>query len=329
VTGGSALPPSRAPWQEAAVRTLPRPLALLAALLTACAPAIPTVRVERTEPPPVAGLPVIRPCLIEQDHGEKPLGLAVDGGEGAWPQIFSSFVLRHPREGIVLIEPGLGRDVRRDLAAAPPWFRLVMGEGETIRPISSELRRLGIPASSVQHALLTHGHWDHVGGLRDLPAARAHLAEAEQRFLRELRGVVDRGAMKRQLEREWGKLQPFSFDGPARWGFPATHDLFGDGTIVAVPLPGHTPGSTGYVVSSGDGARWLFVGDAAWVKEGIERPAHKGSPARALVDGDVGSTGETLARLHEISKLYPELKLVLSHDARTLHGIAPCEPPAR
>jgi glyoxylase-like metal-dependent hydrolase (beta-lactamase superfamily II) len=77
-------------------------------------------------------------------------------------------------------------------------------------------------------------------------------------------------------------LRAFTFDGPAVWGFPASHDVLGDGSIVAVPLPGHTPGSAGYVVSSGDGARWLFVGDAVWAREGIERPAAKGVFARAL-----------------------------------------------
>jgi len=38
-------------------------------------------------------------------------------------------------------------------------------------------------------------------------------------------------------------------------------DVFGDGAIVAVPLRGHTPGSTGYLVHGHGGVTYFLIGD--------------------------------------------------------------------
>src|SRR5439155_1313058 len=69
------------------------------------------------------------------------------------------------------------------------------------------------------------------------------------------------------------RVEKLTFPGPAYEGFDKSQDVLGDGSIVAVPTPGHTSGATSYFVNSGDGHRWFFVGDAAWVKEGFAAPA--------------------------------------------------------
>ncbi len=47
--------------------------------------------------------------------------------------------------------------------------------------------------------------------------------------------------------------------------FAATHDVAGDGRLLMVPLPGHTPGHAGLLV---DGET-LLAGDASWPDDGL------------------------------------------------------------
>jgi glyoxylase-like metal-dependent hydrolase (beta-lactamase superfamily II) len=54
--------------------------------------------------------------------------------------------------------------------------------------------------------------------------------------------------------------------------FPDSLDLLGDGSLVLVPLPGHTPGHMGMVVTVDD-ERWLLAGDAAFSHDGFASAA--------------------------------------------------------
>jgi N-acyl homoserine lactone hydrolase len=71
-------------------------------------------------------------------------------------------------------------------------------------------------------------------------------------------------------------FREYGFDGEPYLGFAESHDLYGDGSIVIVPAPGHTPGSVVVFVTLPDGARYAFVGDLVWQLEGLlqreERP---------------------------------------------------------
>jgi glyoxylase-like metal-dependent hydrolase (beta-lactamase superfamily II) len=52
-------------------------------------------------------------------------------------------------------------------------------------------------------------------------------------------------------------------------GFPTSHDVYGDGSIVAVPAPGHTPGSVIIFVTLYNETRYALVGDLVWQLGGI------------------------------------------------------------
>jgi len=60
-------------------------------------------------------------------------------------------------------------------------------------------------------------------------------------------------------------LRGFSSGKSARayMGLTQSRDLYGDGSIVIVPAPGHTPGSVVVFVTLPGGARYAFVGDLA------------------------------------------------------------------
>jgi glyoxylase-like metal-dependent hydrolase (beta-lactamase superfamily II) len=98
--------------------------------------------------------------------------------------------------------------------------------------------------------------------------------------------------------------------------------VFGDGSVIAVPLPGHTPGSTGYLVHGRGGRRWLLIGDTAWSTRGVELPAHK---MVRMLDSDGAQIADSLGRVHALSREHPDIVIVPAHDAAALETMPTCK----
>src|SRR6185436_1780133 len=80
----------------------------------------------------------------------------------------------------------------------------------------------------------------------------------------------------------------YGFEETPFLGFPRSHDLYGDGAIVIVPAPGHTPGSVIVFVTESNGQRVAFVGDLAWQREAILEREERPWFMRQLADVDAG-----------------------------------------
>ena len=59
-------------------------------------------------------------------------------------------------------------------------------------------------------------------------------------------------------------------------------EIAGDGSVVIVPEPGHTPDSIVIFVSLPSGVRYAFVGDLAWQMEGLDIPDQGCNPRISL-----------------------------------------------
>ncbi|HMM68759.1 MAG TPA: hypothetical protein PKC03_17640, partial [Dokdonella sp.] len=98
-------------------------------------------------------------------------------------------------------------------------------------------------------------------------------------------------------------------------GYAQSFDVWGDGSIVVVPAPGHTPGSVVIFVNLPT-VRYAFVGDVVWQSEGIERPAERPWISRHLVDFDASQVREQITRLAALHRKFPQIVMVPAHDAR-------------
>jgi glyoxylase-like metal-dependent hydrolase (beta-lactamase superfamily II) len=132
------------------------------------------------------------------------------------------------------------------------------------------------------------------------------------------------GKLYRQLEAEGPfQLHELTFDGGAYGPFGASRDFFEDGSVVLVPMPGHTPGSVGVFVNLPSGQRFLIIGDTSWAKEGVAWPAEKPWLVRRMVDFDAAGVRQQLVLLHQLQRANPDLLIVPSHDARVHDTITP------
>lgn len=185
-------------------------------------------------------------------------------------------LIEHPTEGPGLFDTGssevLARNTRRiSLEAYRHVTQHRMTAADTVR---AQLERDRVQASEVRWIVLSHLDPDHAGGLRDFPNARIICSRA----VRDLGRSHSVGAALRG--RIFPQHLPLDFaeraaavpeTGPPLGPFPWTHDLFGDGSIVLVPLPGHAIGHIGALLRLDSGERWFLVADAVWSGEGLSR----------------------------------------------------------
>ena len=205
--------------------------------------------------------------------------------------------IEHPELGTVLVDAGYAPRV---VAASAVWpYRLYRWATPMTAPhaLSAQAQLAGAPVAAV---VLTHLHADHVGGLADFPDARL-LAPARAWPDRALRGL---DAVRAAI---LPNLLPPSLDARVELFEPAAGavdcgplgrglDLFGDGSLVAVDLPGHARGQAGVVVRD----RWLgpalVAADALWDARAL-RPGGEPSRLTHAIAHDAGAQAETLARV--------------------------------
>lgn len=238
---------------------------------------------------------------------------------GSWSESYDSgmaaVLVRHPK-GTFLFDTGFGADVDEHVKMIPALMRrLTTYDKET--SAAAQLKANGIDPSEIRMAIISHSHWDHVSGLEDFPQAEAWLSREEIEDIPKLPA--------RELIRQMSskiKMHSLDLTGPAYENFDRSLDLYGDSSIVLVPLPGHTPGSIGMFVNLRSGKRFFFIGDLTWALEGVELPAERPWISRKLVDRDEEEVRRLIVKVHQLMKRYPELVVVPAHDRRAHDRIA-------
>lgn len=228
--------------------------------------------------------------------------------------VMTAVLVRHPA-GDVLVDAGLGKDIGSQLAAMPWWFR-AMTDWDRSRSVAERLDDAHYDRHALRAVLLTHAHWDHASGL-------AELADTPVWVTREERAFIDDGGAIMALTRDLGavRYETYEFEGGPYLGFPASHDVHGDGSIVVVPAPGHTPGSVIVFLALPTGKRYALVGDLVWQLEGITEREERPWMVRILGDDDPAGVRANIARVAAIAARFPELTIVPAHDARGFTGL--------
>lgn len=138
------------------------------------------------------------------------------------------------------------------------------GAGANFGPTAGELMKAmaegGIDAGSITDIFISHPHGDHVGGLVNaegalvFPNATIHIAKADWAFLQ---GLTAETASNVGLNKYEAMVAAMT---PKVAAFEPGAELL-PGAVKAVEIRGHTPGHSGYLISSGDSSL-LYIGDA-------------------------------------------------------------------
>lgn len=218
-------------------------------------------------------------------------------------------LVKHPR-GDLLIDTGFGQEIDAQFASMPAIFRAITHyeHGESA---AARLKRVGYDARVLRGILLTHAHWDHVSGIPDFPGVPVLLTQPERSF-------IANGGASAALARSFENVryELYDFEGGPYLGYPRSHDLYGDGSIVMVPAAGHTPGSVIVFVTPPEGPRFVFVGDLIWQLEALSQREERPWFSRAMVDSEREGVRQQLSHLAALAARFPGLVVVPAHDQR-------------
>jgi N-acyl homoserine lactone hydrolase len=126
------------------------------------------------------------------------------------------------------------------------------------RTINDQLSELKVSPASISVIGISHLHWDHTGQAASFPQAKLLMGKGDVEALRQ-----PGGERAKPLE-HWlsggGSLEEVTGD----------KDVFGDGSVVMLDLPGHTPGHHGLLVKLAKTGYVLLSGDVAHFRENLE-----------------------------------------------------------
>lgn len=228
------------------------------------APASPAAVPPTAEPaaaPPVA--PAVK--LYTMDCGELAFGdvdlFADDGSMKGVARTFVNpcYLVRHPA-GDLVWDTGVPEAIA-DMpdGLAPEGFPVRI---TVKRKLGAQLAELGLTPADIEFVSFSHMHFDHTGNA-NLFAASNWIVDADERtamFSDKARAGDDFAAYSAL---ETAKTTLIEGD--------AAHDVFGDGSVVILQTPGHTPGHTVLLVKTAASGPVLLTGDMWHLEESREK----------------------------------------------------------
>jgi glyoxylase-like metal-dependent hydrolase (beta-lactamase superfamily II) len=169
----------------------------------------------------------------------------------------SCFLLRHP-QGNVLFDTGCHPAFVEDPArwgGLAKFITPIMPPGDNLL---GGLAGIGFTADDIDVVVCSHLHPDHCGCNAFFKRATVMVHEKE---IAAARGPNAEAAGYVAGEWDFGAFDPLN----------GQRDVFGDGRIVLVPLPGHTPGSTGALVRLERSGAFLLAADAVALRVTLDR----------------------------------------------------------
>jgi len=165
------------------------------------------------------------------------------------------YLIQHP-DGNLLWDAGLSED----LIGKEP-FTTPEGAFTVSRKIGIEeqLKSIGLSTNDIKYIALSHTHFDHSGSASKLPNAIWIVQENEYNF-------VTSEEQKKQSPDNFNAIKNLK----ALKKINGNYDVFGDGRVVIISTPGHTPGHQSLFVDLEQEGPLMLTGDMYHMEESRE-----------------------------------------------------------
>ena len=182
------------------------------------------------------------------------MGTMLSGRIGEFRMPVAAFLVEHER-GTLVFDTGMHPDLVHDSGRLGPIETMFAVDLDESALLGSRLRSCGVDPAQVDMAVLSHLHYDHCGGLVEVPESRLVVQHDEWT------------AAQDPVLAELGVYHPADFDtgprGRAVGGAPRPVRRRIRG---AVPTPGHSAGHQSLLIEG----RLLLVGDACYCQLALD-----------------------------------------------------------
>lgn len=269
--------------------------------------------------PPIASLRVLS-CGCAEQHKEHRYGSRLPQlwwvffGRSWVPLPMQCFLIDH-RDGWVLFDTGIdpailcgNRYIKQAIGRflLPRIFRLHVSDTDRIDNV---LAGAGVAAGDIRMAVISHLHFDHAGGIAQIPQADLLVSAREWAILSEPHPEYE-WILREHIEIPSAKWRTISFkptDDPLFEGFEGIHDVASDGSMILLPTPGHTTGSMSMLIRQEGWDPILLVGDLTYEAALLEKDIVPGT-------GDKDTLLASFAKVRGLKRCLPGLAIVASHD---------------
>ncbi|MEO8620259.1 MAG: N-acyl homoserine lactonase family protein [bacterium] len=171
------------------------------------------------------------------------------------------------------------------------------------------LAQLQVKPAQVKYVAISHYHGDHTGQVGTLPQSTLLIGKGDWDVLTDPKSAVNPAPFANWIT-GGGKVEPQAGD----------KDVFGDGSVIMLNMPGHTPGHHSLLVRLNEMGPVLITGDLSHFHENYDG---NGVPTFNT------DRAATIASLDRFKKIAANLKatVIIQHDARDV-GKLPAFPAA-
>ncbi len=182
------------------------------------------------------------------------------------PSVTYTLALLESKDHKILIDTGYDDSVEenRNLAAGCDIDRYISP--------ADALRRVGVQPEDINHIILTHCHWDHIGGLQLFPNATFYIQKKEYlRWLEVLALPEEYHTLKISISYDaMDKLTKLANQGRLVLLDGGVDNLF-PGIHIRLAEDGHTYGGNMTIIDNSN-ERYIHIGDVAYLKRNILGP---------------------------------------------------------
>ena len=198
--------------------------------------------------------------------------------------VYSCYVIRHG-DDVMIWDTGFPKGT----AATAPKASIV-----------ELLPQLGINTAQVKFVGISHSHGDHIGQANLFPQATLLVGKGDWDVLSDAKLTANQAPITPWLT-GGSKVEPLTGD----------RDVFGDGSVIVLNMPGHTPGHRGLLVRLKEMGNVLLTGDLAHFRENYDS---NGVPT---FNTDRAATLASLDRFKQIAKNL-KATVIIQHDQRDI-----------
>ena len=167
------------------------------------------------------------------------------------------YLIDDPGHGTLIWDTGVIPDRMWAPGAPPPKKEYAEGT----LPFAAQLAQIGYKPQDITYVAVSHMHWDHVANLYQFAASTWLTARyTRDRLLAPTPGDKIEPSMFAPLKDSRFVLLPDDKD----------YDVFGDGKVIRIPTPGHTPDSSVLLVKLKNHAPVILAGDLYHFRRDVE-----------------------------------------------------------